>query len=121
MQHRLPVNRLLEQTEYRLWQLVCLCQDGGTRLLHDLVLTQCSCFGSIVSILNPSSCCGHIFLNILQVCDGVLKPILDCTEVGTLRVNFLNCSVNNNQRLLRTFYTINVNILNSLINSSYVS
>jgi hypothetical protein len=102
MQHRLPVNRLLEQTEYRLWQLVCLCQDGRARLLHDLVLTQCSCFGSKVSILNPSSRCGHIFLNILQVCDGVLKPVLDGTQVSTLGVNFLDGGVNDNQGFLRT-------------------
>src|SRR5690554_2801152 len=97
---------LTQQAEDCLWQLVGLGENRGTGLLHDLLLAEVGGLGGVVGILDTATGGRDVLGNVLQVTNGVLEAVLDCTEVSTLGIDLLDGLVNRNDGSLRSIYLI---------------
>src|SRR5690554_2370605 len=106
---------LTQQAEDCLWQLVGLGENRGTGLLHDLLLAEVGGLGGVVGIFDPATGGGDVLGNVLQVTDGVLKAVLDRTQISTLGINCLDSLVNNQHSCLRSVDFCQVNIRHALI------
>src|SRR3990167_7874231 len=103
----LPVS-LTEEAENRLRQLVGLGQDRGAGLLQNLVLAQIRGFSGVVGVLDTATGGGDVFLNALQVADGVVEAVLRSTQTGAYFVDLRQGAVDDRNRVLGTIHRGNI-------------
>ena len=73
-----------KESQDRLRYLVGLAEHGGAGLLQDLGSGETDHFCCHVCVADPGFGSGQVLARHLQVGDGALKAVLDCTKSASL-------------------------------------